>query len=154
MNQTVIAGLLHIANRHKHHLEKSKRILAAMIPLTADHVEEFSDEDIALWDAFTMRFCKLQDLLGSKLFDAVLAFAGATPIPSTIIDKVHALEKMEIIPNAKLWQSIRDTRNNLTHDYPDMPTFTAKTLNDTFEQVDTLLKIVDAIEQLVKTQKW
>lgn len=48
MNQTIITGLLYIANRHKHHLEKSKRILATMMPLTADHVEEFSDEDITL----------------------------------------------------------------------------------------------------------
>lgn len=154
MNQTTILALLFVAHRHKHHLEKSKHILAAMMPLTVDRVEDFSDEEIALWDAFTMRFCKLQDLLGSKLFDAVLSFAGTTPLPVTIIDKVHALEKMDIIPDANLWKDIRDTRNNLTHDYPDMPIFTAKTLNDTFTQVDTLLWIVDRIEQLIQTQRW
>ena len=154
MNQAVITNLLHIANRHKHHLESSKHILSKMIPLTVERVEGFSDEEVALWDAFTIRFCKLQDLLGTKLFDAVLAFAGTDRVLNNIIDKVHALEKMGIVPDAKLWQSIRDTRNNLTHDYPDMPLFTATTLTDAFTKVDILLQILSAIEKLVQTKQW
>ena len=39
MNQVVVASLLRIAKRHKHHLQNSKRKLSSMIPLTVERVE-------------------------------------------------------------------------------------------------------------------
>ena len=38
MNQAVITNLLFVAQRHKYHLEKSKHILASMMPLTVERV--------------------------------------------------------------------------------------------------------------------
>lgn len=150
MNQIVIGELLNIAQRHRQQLEHLRLKLSSHEALTTEVVEMFSANDIALWDAFIMRFCMLQDLMGSKLFDAFLSWAGHTTATMTIIDKIYVLEKMEIIEDSELWRSIRETRNKLTHEYPNAPILAAKLLNETIVQIDFLFQIMDAIDKRVK----
>lgn len=121
-----------------------------MMPLTVDQVERFSEKEIATWDAFVMRFCMLRDLMGMKLFDAVLSYMGEDPAPMSVIDKINVLEKKEIIKEAQLWKDIRKIRNKLTHEYPNAPVLAADSLNQAFKQVETLYGILDAIAVRVK----
>lgn len=150
MNQTIIEELLNIAQKHRQQLEHLRIKLSSDEELTTEAVEMFSADNIALWDAFMMRFCMLQDLIGSKLFDAFLAWAGHTTAPMTIIDKIYALEKMEIIEDSELWRAIRETRNKLTHEYPNAPILAAELLNETIVQINFLFQIMDSIAERIK----
>lgn len=84
-----------------------------------------------------------------KLFDAVLTYLGEDPAPMSVIDKINMLEKKEIIQSAQLWKDIRKIRNKLTHEYPNAPILAAGSLNQAFEQVDTLYQILDTIAKRV-----
>ncbi len=154
MNQVVIAELLGIAQKHRKQLGHMKMILSPTMPLTSATVETFTTDDIAAWDAFIMRFCMLQDLMGTKLFSAFLTLAGQEASTMTIIDMIHSLEKMGVIENSELWRDIRETRNKLTHEYPNMPILSAELLNKAFFQIDTLFQILDAIGERNKTLNW
>lgn len=149
MNQMANQQLLEIAQKHRYHLEHFKKILAPMMPLTTEKIEGFTETNIAFCDAFIMRFCMLQDIMGVKLFDVVISLVGKDPLQMTIIDKTNFLEKLGIIQNAQTWQGLRKIRNKLTHEYPNAPLLSADAINNAFVQVDDMFQILDAIAKRI-----
>lgn len=73
-------------------------------------------------DAFILRFIKLQDFMGDKLFKEILRNVGEYKDSMSLIDCLDKLEKLEIINSAGQWLQYRTLRNNLTHEYPDNQT--------------------------------
>jgi hypothetical protein len=37
----------------------------------------------------------------------------------SMIDRLHLLEKREFLPSVKLWDEVREARNDVTHEYPE-----------------------------------
>jgi hypothetical protein len=54
-------------------------------------------------DQFSTRFGKLQDVIGAKLFPAVLKLTKEPGELKTFIDKVYRLEKIDAIASAEEW---------------------------------------------------
>jgi len=70
-------------------------------------------------NSFLFNFAKLQDKIGAKLFRQVLYDLKEIDKPNlSMIDILNLLEKLEIIESAEDWDSLREIRNSLAHEYP------------------------------------
>jgi hypothetical protein len=74
-------------------------------------------EKRAILDAYLKRFASIQDFLGAKIFSPLLEIAG---INNTKMSEVLSnIEKENIIDSLENWIELRETRNELEHDYPE-----------------------------------
>lgn len=92
------------------------------------------------------RFGKLQDYIGSNVIDAFLEEKAENILHSTMIDKLHRLECLDLEISSDVWRDIREIRNHVAHEYPDNTELTAKHLNALFEKVPYLLNILNELK--------
>jgi len=94
-----------------------------------DEAQQFADalcvamlddyEKVKVLDSFILRFIKIQDLMGHKLFRELLDGVGEYELSMSMLDVLDRLEKLGFIKNAERWLDYRNLRNILTHEYPD-----------------------------------
>jgi len=102
---------------HFKHIDAILPIIKAYLPLS---VVDFTDvEKVTTIDSFVLRFAKIQDKMGDKLFPTVLAEVGEYKSNMSLLDVLHRLEKLELIASTDLWLDFRKLRNSLTHEYPN-----------------------------------
>lgn len=70
-------------------------------------------------DSFILRYIKIQDLMGEKLFKEFLICVGDYKSNMTFLDILDKLEKLNFIHNTQSWMKYRNLRNTLTHEYPN-----------------------------------
>jgi hypothetical protein len=98
-------------------LETESRLLAPGIDaqrLAALAVDPAGSERI---EAFAARFGRLQDTLGGRLLPALLGALGE-PV-RTALDNLDRAERLGWIGDVARWQSLRQLRNRLVHEYVD-----------------------------------
>ncbi len=97
-----------------HHFSKT-------FPFSASHLtEKLEDPDFALvLEAYTSRFCHLQDTVGDKLLPAWLYAQGE--IPKTAMDNLTYIERLGLLDSAQEWIEIRLLRNQMVHEYIESP---------------------------------
>ena len=115
------------------------------LPLTADALTQLNDEAVWDWDQFVLRFTKLQDTLGARLFPALLEHLQEPYEDRPIIDKLHRLEKLGYLPKLDDWQALRVIRNRFAHDYPEDDALKAAYLNEAISSVPLLLALLAGI---------
>lgn len=147
---TVVKASLEICQHHRNLLEAAMRHLVPLMPARPSTFEEMTEETLAFCDQFAMRFCKLQDMLGAKVFPEVLELTFETGDFKTFIDKLNQLEKIGAILSAEEWIVLRETRNKLSHEYPVSSDLHAEYFNKAFSDAQTLLKILKHIQDFVK----
>ena len=81
-----------------------------------------SKQDRRLLDQFAYRYTRLQDDMGVKLMPAVLKALGEDVALMSAIDRFARLEQLGWLASADDWQTLRQIRNQFTHDCPDNPT--------------------------------
>ncbi len=92
-------------------------------------------------NSFLFNFSKLQDKIGAKLFREVLYELKEIDILNIpMIDVLNHLERLEIIENAQIWESLREIRNLLSHEYPF----------DINERVENIQLALDGYKKLKK----
>ncbi len=111
-----------------------------LFPMTAQKLNDATEEDKERIDLLIHRFGKVQDMLGSKIFRGIITLdledAGSMK------DTINKMEKKYVIENAEDWVDIRDTRNNIIHEYVPRGAEAANTLNEVYELTSELIKIV------------
>jgi hypothetical protein len=120
---------LDVCRRHADRLAWALQTLKATFPLTPSKLRALSDADHAVIDQFILRFSKLQDAMGARLFPALLDLLQEPGELETFIDKLNRLEKLGAIGSADDWQKFREMRNQFAHDYPDDPELQTSLLN-------------------------
>ncbi len=76
--------------RHLHHLTHALTTLRPRLPMTAAALAALSDEAVQDWDQFILRFTKLQDTMGGKLYPAVLNQAAeAVPVLLGLLGRIQ-----------------------------------------------------------------
>lgn len=115
--------------RHVHHLFHAMSALQPFQPLRGDTLAGLDDEQVQVLDQFILRFGKLQDAMGSRLFPAILRFLNEPFEDRPLLDKLGRLEKLGYMNDAGRWPMLRTLRNNFAHDYPDDPDKNAAVLN-------------------------
>lgn len=74
--------------------------LRPLLPLQASTLASLDDEVIQDWDQFVLRFTKLQDAMGVRLFPAVLEYLEEPFEDRPMLDKIlQRLEKLGYLPN-------------------------------------------------------
>lgn len=123
---------------HQRRLSQARERCAGFFPLTPDSYENLTDEQVEHVDQMVYRFTKLQDALGAKLFPAILSVLREDAASLTVFDMLSELEKSGAITDAEGWAAMRETRNQLAHDYQDDPEEGSRYLNDLFDWVNEL----------------
>lgn len=95
------------------HLDFSARALAG---LDADLITENLDEaTLAQVEALTSRFARVIDLLSKRVLRALDQYEMQDP--GTLLDVANRAEKRGIIPSVDWLRELKDTRNQISHDY-------------------------------------
>lgn len=105
--------------RNLYHLRRAVSLLRPVLPMTAVRYAQLSDDQIQSLDQFILRFTKLQDAMGNRLWPALLAYLQEPYEARPMLDKLHRLEKLGYLQQADQWQEYRNLRNQFAHDYPD-----------------------------------
>ena len=102
-------------------------------------------------DAFSMRFGKLQDILGDQIFRALLEIEMENPQRMTMRAKLNLMEKLGVIDSAEQWEELRNIRNGLTHDYAENPEQAAEFLKIAADRALELTAVLAAVERHIKS---
>ena len=86
--------------RHAHHMDHALSAVRPTLPLTAVSVGALDDESVQDWDQFVLRFTKLQDAIGNRLFPSLLDYLLEPSAEQPMIDKINRLEKLDFIERA------------------------------------------------------
>ena len=92
------------------------------LAMNVDDYTALSKQDRRLLDQFAYRYTRLQDDIGVKLMPAVLKVLGEDVALMSAIDRFARLEQLGWLASSDEWQTLRQIRNQFTHDYPDNPT--------------------------------
>ena len=93
------------------------------------------------------RFTKLQDELGNNTFRFLLEYLQEDITGKPFRDILNILERLKIIESADTWLSLRELRNDLTHDYPELIHETIDKLNHLYRQLPLLENILTITRQ-------
>ena len=143
---------LKICSIHVQRLNLALGKITHLYPFTGENMDAIPEEDLGYMELFTSRLGKLQDALGEKVFPLFLEGLGEEVGNKSYIDKLHKLEKLELLPSVAWWQDLRKLRNILVHEYPDDPTFIADNLNMAFIQAKRLLAFWDSVVIYIENQ--
>lgn len=88
---------------------------------------EFSPDDLEVFEALSARFARASDILTQKAIKSMLILLQVDI--QTIIDTANFFEKITILENAEDLINIRELRNQIAHDY------VAEDLNTLFKDV-------------------
>jgi len=103
----VIQEIIMICDRHADRLNWAMQQLQSHVPLNAERLKQLNDTEIAVLDQFSTRFGKLQDVMGAKLFPAILELTKEPGDLKAFIDKLNRLEKIGAIPSSDDWLLMR-----------------------------------------------
>ena len=92
---------LNICKRHAERLLWATTQLSHYFPLTESQLIDLTEEKLAILDQFVLRFTKLQDLMGTKLFPSVLEVTKESGHLATFLDKLNRLEKIGAISSVQ-----------------------------------------------------
>jgi uncharacterized protein with HEPN domain len=137
-----------IANIHFDRLQKALHEVKKWTPLTASQLEKLNYNQIAFLDMMTTRFGKLQDIIGARIFPLILEILGEDA--PAFIDKLNCLEKLNYLPNADWWMSLREIRNQITHDYPNNYELLSQHCNLSIKKTEELLDYWDSLKLKIK----
>lgn len=135
--------------RHLHHLRHALNAVQHALPMTASALQTLNDEAVQDWDQLILRFTKLQDTMGSRLFPAALDVLQESFEDRPMIDKLHRLEKLGYVRDVAEWNQLRVIRNRFAHDYPEDDALKAAYLNEAAEAVTTLELLLQRFEPLL-----
>lgn len=136
--------------RNIYHLCRALASLSPILPMTGERFEHLTDTQVQSVDQFILRFTKLQDAMGSRLFPAILQYLQEPYEERPMLDKLNRLEKLSYIQSAEAWQNIRNTRNKFAHDYPDDWEKNAALINLACEAGENMYSILTGIETKLK----
>ncbi|WP_069470860.1 hypothetical protein [Candidatus Marithrix sp. Canyon 246] len=157
MEQEKLNFNIRLAIRHCYRILYARGRMMDFFPLiTLSQYNDLSNEEIEHIDQFVYRFQKLQDDMGTKLFKSVLANLGETEIfNKPILEIINIMKKYGIIANDIDWQSMREIRNSLAHEYLDDINSDIELLNHLFETKGLeIIKIFKDILDYVKTKMY
>ncbi len=107
--------------------------------ITETFFEDYNNTRVV--NSFLFNFSKLQDKIGAKLFKkALYELKEIDSYSIAMIDVLNRLEKLEIVEDSSEWDSLREIRNILAHEYP----------LDIDERVENITLALDGYKQLQK----
>ncbi len=133
------------AKKHIQKIKRAKEFLKDIMPLNKESFLELSESKQDKLDILIFRFAKLQDLLGRKIFRAILSFSGYEgDIP--FVEILSELERERLI-EVDRWMALRDARNAIAHEYPNEEEQIVDELNFIYNEVEYLIGLTQRLEE-------
>lgn len=107
-------------------------------------------------EAFTSRFCRLQDTVGDKLLPALLAAMQEPKAP--FLDNLNKAESFGWLDSVEDWVALRQLRNQMVHEYIEDPVLFYSAITSAYNHILTLKRFGDNLirqveELLLQKQK-
>ena len=102
-------------------------------------------------EAFTSRFCRLQDTVGDKLLPAWLDVLGEKT--NVAIDNLDKAEKIGVIASVDLWLELRQLRNQMIHEYIEDLAVLSDALQTAYQHLDIIISAAQLIDQDIENRK-
>ncbi len=109
--------------------------LQSISPFAAKIMEDMTKYQKVNCDALIFRFSLTQDTMATKVLPDYLELTEEQTQGMSFIDKLHLLERLEIIDDADQWRDLRELRNHYSHVYT----------TSSQDQADYLNKVCKAI---------
>lgn len=130
---------------HLLHARHALKSMAVHLPLDGQKLVLLDLEAIQDIDQLVLRYAKLQDSMGSRLFPALLKIMMEPLEDSPMLDKLNRLEKMGVLPSVQRWQELREIRNRFAHDYPEDDEMKAVVLNAACSGIEEMAEVLDRV---------
>jgi hypothetical protein len=137
-------------NIHLNRLQYASSQVDMLFPLSSETYLAFSEVTIGNIDQLIFRFTKLQDELGNNTFRLLLEYLQEDIADKPFRDILNILERLNIIESAETWISLRELRNDLTHEYHELIDETIDKLNHLYQQLPLLENILTIIKYHVE----
>lgn len=102
-------------------------------------------------EAFSSRFCRLQDTIGDKLLPAWLDALGEKT--SVAVDNLDKAEKLGVLSCAELWLELRQLRNQMIHEYIEDMTILVNALDTAHKHLGFIVGVAEAIINNIEERK-
>jgi hypothetical protein len=145
LNTSIQKCSIHISRLHY-----ATSQVTGLFPLTYAEYCIFSEATIGNIDQLIFRFTELQDEIGNNTFRFLLAYLQEDIADKPFRDILNILERLNIIESADTWLSLRELRNDLTHEYPELIDETIDKLNHLYLQLPLLENILSIIKAQVE----
>lgn len=130
---------------HLIHARHALKSMEAHLPLDGQKLARLAMESIQDIDQLVLRYSKLQDSMGSKLFPALLKILMEPLEDSPMLDKLNRLEKIGVLPSVQRWQELREIRNRFAHDSPEDDDMKAAVLNAACSGIEEMAEILGRV---------
>ena len=135
----ILFSSIEVANIHEGRLKNALDYLGKLFPMDEKKFSELSKEDYAFLDVMAIRYAKLQDLIGSKIFYLFLEVIAEPVDNSRFLDVLARLEKVGVLPSMNFWLDLRTIRNTIAHEYPNQPNLLIQHMNRLYDASQKLL---------------
>lgn len=115
-------------------------------PFTLERANSLTTDDqfAQQLEAFTSRFCRLQDTVGDKLIPTWLKMLQE-PVGAAI-DNLDKAEKLGVLLSVDAWLEIRQTRNLMIHEYIESLEVLSTAVNLAYQQQQ---QIIDCAQNII-----
>lgn len=120
---------LAICDLHNQRMMFAWENIGKYFPLTETVLGNLTPVELAFFDQLIYRFSKLQDSMGTRLFRQLLESLEEDVSALPFIDILNRMERLNLIPGAREWIALRQTRNTVSHEYPFFKEIQADELN-------------------------
>lgn len=136
--------LKRVIEREINHLRYSSDSVFAS-PFTEEKAAKLGENEALAEkvEAYTSRFCRLQDTTGDKLLPLWLRALGERT--GAVADNLDRAEKLGLLDSADKWLEIRQIRNQMIHEYIESPQVLADALNTAHDYQETLMAFANAM---------
>lgn len=136
--------LRRVVDKEIHHLNYSALKIFNQ-PFTVERAKQLNtNEELAeQLEAFTSRFCRLQDTLGDKLLPTWLDVLEEKT--TVAIDNLDKAEKIGVLPSVELWLELRQLRNQMIHEYIEDLDILVDALQAAYKNLGFIVGVASAI---------
>lgn len=125
----LLLSMVEIGKIHEGRLHDALEHLKNFLPMDENKLAVLTKDDYAYLDVMSVRYAKLQDLIGSKIFYLLIDVLSEPIEGNRFLDVLNHLEKIGIIESVNFWIDLRNIRNFIAHEYPEKPEILLKNIN-------------------------
>ena len=129
IHEEKLKKIFHECDQHIVRINSLSTKMKANIPLDKHKYLTLTDDEVEYIDQFLFRFSNLQDTIEEKLFKTILLYLEEKIENKQFTDILNNLEKLDLLDDANIWRQLRNDKNELAHNYDDIPEKTSVIIN-------------------------
>lgn len=146
--QARLAFLVRVIEKEIEHLDYAdQQVFSSTFNRSSIEILAHTPELALRIEAFSSRFCRLQDTLGDKLLPSLLMALGESA--NALLNNLDKAEKYGWLSSAEQWIALRQLRNKMIHEYIEDPDIFYSALITAHNNLSLLKDFADYLTQQV-----